>query len=107
MGLSDTDTNLFTGVIKYKNSLNYINTDNQLQEFIPRTSQSKKLPLPTQADDAQEKIVNKLHQKQKRLNNEEIAQIIAGYKSGQTMRELAREFGCHRTTVSSNLKKHG
>jgi hypothetical protein len=38
-------------------------------------------------NDSQERIVNKLHQQQKRLSDNEIAQMVAAYGNGQTMRE--------------------
>jgi AraC-like DNA-binding protein len=45
--------------------------------------------------------------KQKRLNEQEIQQIIAGYKNGLSMDELASNFGCYRTTISQKLKAAG
>ncbi|WP_203338768.1 helix-turn-helix domain-containing protein [Nocardioides limicola] len=34
-------------------------------------------------------------------------QLVDHYKAGATQRELAREYGIHRTTVSSILDRHG
>ena len=53
------------------------------------------------------KTANRIRQKQKRLAGDEINQLIAGYKSGPTVYELAVQFGCHRTTVSETLKRNG
>ena len=46
-------------------------------------------------------------QTQRRLSADQIAELIAAYRSGKTMKELASEFGIHRTTVSSHLTEHG
>ena len=97
VGLSDIDTNNYAKVLDYKDSLNR-------EPSLQKKGTSGK---PIQTPNSQERIVNKLHQQQKRLSDEEIDQIIAGYKSGQPMLELAMQFGCHRTTISNNLKKHG
>ena len=51
-----------------------------------------------------DKIVCKIKQKQKRLNDDEITELIEAYKSGLTVYQCAEKFGCHRTTVSMHLK---
>lgn len=51
--------------------------------------------------------VKQLHQEQKRLSPEEKEIIIAEYSSGRTTYDLAKQFGCHRRTISSILKSHG
>lgn len=51
--------------------------------------------------------VKRLRQEQKRLSPEEKEIIIAEYNSGKTTYDLAKQFGCHRHTISSILKKHG
>jgi lambda repressor-like predicted transcriptional regulator len=33
--------------------------------------------------------------------------MIAAYKSGTSMRELAKTFGCHRVTIGNKLKSAG
>lgn len=43
-------------------------------------------------------------QRQKQLDGEEIAQLVARYRAGATVYELADQFGCHRTTVSECLR---
>jgi len=48
-----------------------------------------------------------LRQHQKTLTAEEIEQIIARYQWGATMMELARQYGCHRTTVTKKLVDTG
>jgi DNA-binding transcriptional regulator LsrR (DeoR family) len=39
------------------------------------------------------------------LSTDQIAELVEGYRSGKTMKELASEFGIHRTTVSSLLNE--
>lgn len=51
--------------------------------------------------------VKSCKQKQKRLSDDEIRQIVDKYKAGATTYELAAEFGCHRRTISRALKKSG
>ena len=51
--------------------------------------------------------VKQLHQQQKRLTEREIAEIVVKYNSGISTYDLAKEYGCHRRTISDNLKKQG
>ena len=95
MVLSDTDTNSFARVLKYKDSIDY--------KIAAAESQETKL----QISESNERIVNRLHQPQKILNDNEISELIVGYKSGLTIYQLAKQFGCHRTTVSQHLKNQG
>ena len=46
-------------------------------------------------------------QKQKRLSDAEIRQVVERYSAGANTYELADEFGCHRSTISRTLKKCG
>lgn len=57
---------------------------------------------PREAD-----VVHSLRQKQRRLDKDEIERLIAAYKAGSTVYQLAERWGCHRTTVSQCLKSHG
>lgn len=72
---------------------------------------SKSLPSedtsPAKANEVKERVVNKLVQKQKILSAEEISELVIAYKSGLTVYQLAKQFGCHRTTVSQHLKTQG
>ena len=51
--------------------------------------------------------VRKLSQPQKRLDECEIAQLVAGYRAGSSVYALAEQFGCRRQTVSTWLKSQG
>ena len=53
------------------------------------------------------RAVTKISQRQKRLDEHEINQLIAEYKAGSTVYQLATRFGCHRTTVSEHLRLNG
>ena len=46
-------------------------------------------------------------QRQVRLGDEQVQDLVAGYLSGTTVYELATRFGCHRNTVSRLLKSRG
>lgn len=48
--------------------------------------------------------VSKLIQKQKRLTDDEITQMVSSYRAGSTIRELTALFGCDRKTVMRYLK---
>jgi DNA-directed RNA polymerase specialized sigma24 family protein len=41
------------------------------------------------------------------LSADQIAELVEGYRSGNTMKDLASEFGIHRTTVISHLTQQG
>ena len=41
------------------------------------------------------------------FSNNEIAEMARQYRAGKTIYELAKEFGCHRVTVSAILKRNG
>lgn len=44
---------------------------------------------------------------QRRLNEDEAAQLAALYREGASITELAQRFAVHRTTVSALLQRHG
>jgi lambda repressor-like predicted transcriptional regulator len=46
-------------------------------------------------------------QSQTRLDPEEVAQLVAAYEAGGRVKQLARQFGIHRLTVSSILQREG
>lgn len=48
-----------------------------------------------------------LKQRQARLSDARVQEMVAGYLSGSSVYELAAQFGCHRKTVSSLLKSAG
>lgn len=48
-----------------------------------------------------------LRQRQTRLTEEQVVAMAARYAEGATVRQLAVEFDCHRTTVALRLKERG
>jgi transposase len=46
-------------------------------------------------------------QRQHRLSQAEIAELIVAYHQGQSIRQLARRFKVHRTTVTALLRRQG
>ncbi len=42
-----------------------------------------------------------------RLSDEKVSQIVAAYKTGKTVYELAAEYDCHRVTITAVLKRQG
>ena len=61
--------------------------------------------LSTPVDDRP--MSKRIRQRQKRLSEDEIEQLVAAYRAGLTVYQLAKQFGCHRTTVSGCLKAGG
>lgn len=90
MGLSDPDTNLFERALRYKNNLGH-----------------KAIEAEQQNNNAQEKTIKRLTQQQKILSSEEISELVTAYKSGLTVYQLAKQFDCHRTTISRHLQAQG
>jgi Mor family transcriptional regulator len=52
------------------------------------------------------KVVTKLTRGYKIFTNAEKEELIMKYKNGVSMTELAKEYGCHHTTVGRLLRKH-
>ena len=44
---------------------------------------------------------------QRRLNAADIADLVAGYRAGQSLADLAKEFRIHHRTVTAHLEKCG
>ena len=47
------------------------------------------------------------HVVQRRITGEEADAVVAGYRAGKSVYELATEHSCHRTTISGILKRSG
>ena len=47
------------------------------------------------------------HQRQLRLSQTQVADLVAKYLAGASAQTLAEEFGIHRTTVTTHLERHG
>ena len=74
-----------------------------------------KYALPTPVIDSSESadfataynIKTEIKQQQKHLSDEELELIAQKYLAGVSTYDLAQEFGCHRYTISNNLKRMG
>ena len=86
------------------NSKNYEIILNKIK-YAPSTSVPDS-PEPTHPATAYN-IKTEIKQQQKHLSNKEISEIVVKYSSGISTYELAKEYGCHRRTISDNLKKQG
>lgn len=51
------------------------------------------------------KTTVKVRQRQVRLDEANVAAVVAGYEAGATVYELAGRFGCERRTVSDHLRR--
>lgn len=58
-------------------------------------------------DEFGEVAVRQVQKLQKRFTPEEITVLAKEYQAGKSTRELGRQFGCHRDTVSKVLKRNG
>lgn len=52
-------------------------------------------------------IVKSIKQQQKNLSELEIQTICKKYQSGSSSYELAKEFNCHRSTITATLRRNG
>ncbi len=97
MELSQLYSNTFHKVIKYKQSLP-IDSSTTVKSNISERKVKNKYGKTE---------VRKICQKQKKLSDYEISQIIQGYERGLSIYELAEQFNCHRKTISDTLKRNG
>lgn len=80
----------------YYNPKDQVRALEQLREKLP--SLDAPAPTPTKRDRTR---------RARRLGNDQIQQLIAGYQSGSTVYELGDRFGIERRTVSNILQRHG
>ena len=96
VGLSGLDSNRFDCVISFKESLPTEDTHTDNISGNPR-----------EINEYGETVVKRIQQIHIHLKVEEIELLIKGYKEGKSVYQLAREFGCHRTTVGKILRRQG
>jgi len=97
VALSSSAPNNYTKLIKYKR-----------QAHLPQNDTINGNPKSSRyIDDYGETVTSKITNTQKRLTDLEIASIVEDYQNGMTTYALAKKYGCHRNTISRNLKKHG
>lgn len=95
VGLSETYSNNYAIVAEYVKS--YSSTPVKA-EIDPKITDLSYDPNST---------IKTVTQQQKHLSDEELELIAQKYLAGISTYELAKEFGCHRYTISNNLKRMG
>ena len=89
----------------------YSNNYSIIQEYVkgykPTPVKSPVDPRMTDLSYDLNSTVKTITQQQKTLSETEIKIIILKYQQGKSTYELAKEFGCHRATISKALKDNG
>ena len=88
-------------------SKNYLIVAKYVKEYHITPVKSPVDPSITDLSYEPNSIVKTITQQQKALSELEIRTICERYKNGASSYELAREFGCHRRTISDALKRNG
>jgi DNA invertase Pin-like site-specific DNA recombinase len=95
VGLLDDNSKNYIAVVQYLRKCHNAAVDEPIDSTITDTSYD---PAST---------VKSIKQQQKILSEAEIRAVIQKYKAGASTYQLAEEFGCHRVTISSALKRNG
>ena len=74
---------------------------------LPEASKRPELDPPPTTPRGLKKKGTALNPPQRRLSPTDIDDLIAAYRAGATIIQLAMEFGIHRTTVAGHLDRHG
>lgn len=85
----------------YKIILDYV------KNYKPSPDKNQIDPEITDLSYDPDSVVKTITQKQKTLSDAETRIIITKYQQGKSTYELAKEFGCHRYTISRALKDNG
>ena len=93
VGLSEINSKNYRAILAQKAKLK--ESPNNLLLTDERTSSAK------------DYTITELKEQHKQLTDEEIAIIVLRYKAVASTYDLAKEFNCHRSTISRNLKKQG
>ena len=88
-------------------SKNYLIVAKYVKEYRTTSVKSPVDPSITDLSYEPNSIVKTITQQQKTLSELEIRTICERYKNGASSYELARDFGCHRRTISDTLKRNG
>ena len=97
MDLSQLYSNLFLKIVKFKGTLPESESTSVKTNISERKAENK----------YGETEVRKICQKQKILSDSELIEIATKYLSGASTYDLAKEYDCHRYTISNNLKRMG
>lgn len=88
-------------------SKNYLVVAKYVKEYHTTSVKSPVEPSVTDLSYEPDSIVKSITQQQKTLSDLEIRTICERYKNGASSYKLAKEFGCHRRTISDALKRNG
>jgi DNA-directed RNA polymerase specialized sigma24 family protein len=88
-------------------SKNYLIVAKYIKEYHTTTVNTDVDPSVTDSSYNPDSVIKTITQKQKTLSEAETRTIIAKYQQGRSTYELAKEFGCHRATISRALKDNG
>lgn len=88
-------------------SKNYLIVAKYVKEYHTTSTKSPVDSTITDLSYEPNSIVETITQQQKTLSELEIRTICEKYKNGASSYELAKEFGCHRRTISDALKRNG
>jgi DNA-directed RNA polymerase specialized sigma24 family protein len=79
-----------------------------IRRYSNRASWAKRLSsLPKATDSNHNDTPRTRRTAAAKLTPQQIAELVQGYKDGQTVYALADRFGIHRVTVSAHLHRHG
>ena len=95
MDLSETYSNNYSIIREY------------VKEYRPTPVKSSIDPNVTDLSYSPNSTVKVIKQQQKTLSEAETRTIILKYQQGESTYKLAKEFGCHRYTISKTLKDNG
>ena len=88
-------------------SKNYLIVAKYVKEYHITPVKSPVDPSVTDLSYEPDSIVKTITQQQKTLSEAETRTIILKYQQGESTYKLAKEFGCHRYTISKALKDNG
>ena len=88
-------------------SKNYLIVAKYIKEYHTTTVNTDVDPSVTDLSYNPDSVIKTITQKQKTLSEAETRTIITKYQQGKSTYELAKEFDCHRATISRALKDNG
>ena len=108
MDLSQLYSNPFLQIRKFKESINPLNIGSNLDNLAKKTNPPARDNIsPKRQNVYGETEVCRIRQTQKSLSELEVQAICKRYQSGDSVYKLAKDFECHRSTISAVLKRNG
>lgn len=103
VGLSELDSNKYRAILKAKKQITkqVLHQTGFMVEDAPPCSDKV-------TDQFGEIATTRLKQPYRReFSEQDVRQMVAGYKSGMTTMELAKQFKCNKGTINKLLRQHG